>query len=172
MQLRTLLALSVLLLYTSESLANEKIHDKVPNASVVGRGNLSYAFWDIYEATLYAPEGRFDYQKPFALSIEYFHAIDGKDIADESVQEMRRQGFDDEVKLAAWYAQMKSIFPDVEDRTVLSAIFTPGLQTTFYNGTKPIGSIKGDDFGKVFFDIWLGEKTSEPELRRALLGQL
>jgi hypothetical protein len=81
-----------------------------------------------------------------------------------------KQGFTDEVTLADWNSQMKAIFPDVKAGTVLTAISQPGKQTTFYDGATIIGSIKGDDFGKAFFGIWLAEKTSEPKLRRALLG--
>lgn len=170
MRRRILIILIALIFYAHGALAGETILASVPGASVVGRGVLSYAFWDIYEATLYAPKGRFDPAKPVALSIAYYHAIDGRDIADRSVQEIRKQGFNDEIKLATWNAQMKAIFPDVKNGTTLSAVYMPGNQTTFYNGNKAIGAIKGDDFGKSFFGIWLGERTSKPELRRALLG--
>lgn len=146
------------------------VQASVPGAAVVGRGVLSYAFWDIYEATLFAPEGVWNSSKPFALSIEYFRALKGKEIADRSVQEIRQQGFTNEVTLAAWNSQMKAIFPDVKKGTVLTAVYMPDKQTTFYNGAEIIGVIKDDDFGKSFFGIWLAEKTSEPTLRRALLG--
>ena len=170
MRPRLLVFFGALLFCAHAALASETVLASVPSASVVGRGVLSYAFWDVYQATLYAPKGRFDLSKPVALSIEYYCAIDGKDIADRSVQEMRKQGFNDEIKLATWNAQMKAIFPDVRDGTVLSAVYTPGRQTVFYSGSTIIGTIKGDDFGRLFFGIWLDEKTSEPELRRALLG--
>lgn len=162
--------LSFLLLYSPSVIASEAVINLVPNASVVGRGILTYAFWDVYEATLYAPKGQFKPSKPFALSIKYFHEIDGKDIADKSVQEMRKQGFNDEIKLAAWHTQLKAIIPDVKNGTVLSAVFTPDGQTYFFNGSKAIGTVKGGDFARLFFGIWLGENTSKPELRRNLLG--
>lgn len=155
----------------SSAYAVESVHLSVPDASVVGRGTLSYAFFDIYDATLYAPQGKWDRSKPFALSITYNWPLEGKSIADRSVQEMRKQGFQDEVKLATWNAQMKSIFPDVRQGTVLTAVHAPGSKTLFYQDNKPIGTIKGDEFGRYFFDIWLSEKTSAPELRRNLLGQ-
>lgn len=157
-------------LYTSMSRANEAISLAIPDASVVGRGVLSYAFWDVYEATLYAPKGYWQPTQPFALSIKYYRALNGKKIADRSVQEMRNQGIADEVKLAAWHSQMKIIFPGVEKGTILSAIYWPGKETIFYNGNEAVGVIKGEDFGRAFFDIWLSEKTSEPQLRNALLG--
>lgn len=148
----------------------EAVQASVPGATVVGSGVLFYAFWDIYEATLFAPGGVWDANQPHALSIEYFRALDGKAIADRSVQEIRQQGFTDEVTLAAWHAQMKAIFPDVKKGTVLTAVYIPDAHTTFYKGAETIGVIKDDAFGKAFFGIWLAEKTSEPKLRRALLG--
>ncbi|AGA64187.1 hypothetical protein B488_01940 [Liberibacter crescens BT-1] len=51
----------------------------------------------------------------------------------------------------------------------MSGMYLPGKKTTFYNGNEIIGFIKNDDFGKLFFGIWLSKKTSEPKLRRALL---
>ena len=144
----------------------------VPEASVVGRGKLSYAFWDIYEATLYAPKGRFDPTKSFALTIKYYHSIKGHDIANKSVEEMRKQGFMNEIKLAAWNTQLKSIFPDVKSGTILSAIYLPGQHTVFYEDNRVIGTVKGDDFAYLFFGIWLSDKSSKPELRRRLLGEL
>ena len=143
----------------------------IPQAQKVGEGRLTYAFWDVYDATLYAPNGQWDAARAFALSLHYLRPLDGSDIADRSVQEMRTQGFDDEVKLAAWNAQLKRIFPNVERGTVLSAIYTPKEGTSFFRDRELIGEIKGDEFAHHFFAIWLGEKTSEPSLRRRLLGR-
>ncbi len=172
MQLRLILCALILASTPKSIWASELIQKSIGNASIVGEGKLSVAFWDVYNATLHAPGGEWNSSRPFALSIKYFRDIRGKDIADRSVQEMRMQGFNDEVRLAAWNAQMKSIFPDVKNGSILSAIFIPGKQTTFYNGNQPIGVIKGDEFSRRFFDIWLSEKTSEPELRKQLLGLL
>lgn len=150
--------------------AAEPIIRTIPDARIVGQGKLSMAFWDIYKAVLYAPDGRLTHRQPFALSIHYMREIDGSDIAERSVIEIRNQGFRDEAKLATWNAQMKNIFPNVEDGTVLSAIFLPGKETIFYNADKQIGVIKDAEFTLWFANIWLSEKTSEPNLRQKLLG--
>ncbi|HRQ79604.1 MAG TPA: chalcone isomerase family protein [Azospirillaceae bacterium] len=170
MRLKIIVFLSVLFGFSQTVFATDVVKSSVPGASIVGRGILTYLVWDVYEATLYAPNGRWESQKPFALSIEYYRALQGADIAKRSVQEMRRQGFTDEAKLADWYTRMKAIFPNVAAGTVLTAVFTPVGETAFYNGNTPVGVIQGGDFARLFFGIWLDEKTSEPELRRALLG--
>lgn len=142
----------------------------IPDARMVGEGTLSMAFWDVYDARLYAPEGRMVGELPYALSIHYMREIRGSDIADRSVEEIRKQGFTNETKLAEWNRQLKQIFPDVKNGTVLSAVFLPDKETIFYDGDNRIGIVKDAEFTRWFSDIWLGERTSEPQLRRKLLG--
>lgn len=164
-------ALLVILAFTQTASAVEPALARISNAQIVGKGVLSYGFWDIYQATLYAPDGEWNPKKPFVLSIRYYRNIKGAAIADRSVREMRGQGFKDEILLAAWHTQMKSIFPDVQNGTILSALYIPGQGTIFYHGNKNIGTIKDEDFSDRFFSIWLDKKTSEPRLRRALLAE-
>lgn len=152
--------------------ANRVIETTVPDASVVGKGRLTYMLWDVYDATLYAPQGQWKAEKPFALSIHYLHSINSDDLTERSIEEMRKQGFDDDARLADWRKQMQIIFPDVRKGTVISGVYLPGVETRFYEGERLIGSITDDEFGRRFFAIWLDEKTSEPDLRRKLLGML
>jgi hypothetical protein len=154
----------------SPAYANDVAQKYFSNAEKVGTGRLSVVFWDVYDATLYAPNGQWDSRNPYALSIHYFREIDGVDIADRSVEEIRKQGFSDEVKLAEWQTEMRGIFPDVRNGSELTAVLKPQKSTEFYSDGKHIGSIKGAEFGTHFFNIWLSEKTSEPKLRKKLLG--
>lgn len=160
----------ILLLFTSPSVANEVAQKYITNVEQVGTGRLSVFLWDVYDATLYAPRGKWDPNMSYALSIHYFHAIEGADIAKRSVEEIQKQGFSDTTKLTSWYEQMRGIFPDVKSGSELTAVFTDQKSTVFYSDGKLIGSIKDIEFGALFSDIWLSEKTSEPELRRKLLG--
>lgn len=163
-------ALYVYFLLASTAFASEAALKHVPDAQEVGTGRLSVVFWDVYDATLYAPGGTWDPQAPHALKIHYFREIEGPDIADRTVEEMRKQGFADEKKLAAWQAELRRVFPLVTRGSELTAVLQPGKPTSFYFNDKPIGSIADAQFGPQFFAIWLGEKTSEPALRKKLLG--
>ena len=163
--------LSVLMVLSFHPVAQASvISQHVPDAAKVGEGRLSVLFWDVYDATLYAPEGRWDGSKPFALSLNYLHAIKGQDIANASVEEIRKQGFTDEIKLAAWHTQMREIFPDVTLGTELTGIYMPGEPTRFYQDGQQIGMIHDAKFGHYFFNIWLAENTSNTQLRHQLLG--
>ena len=174
MQLRLIVFLSILFMCISLWI-NAALADPVTNyiskAEKVGEARLSVLFWDVYDATLYAPDGIWSYDKPFALSIRYLRKIDGVDIANRSIEEMREQGLQDDVLLAQWYREIKAIFPDVKKGTVLTAIFLPGQRTDFFENERLIGTVKGNDFLRWFSGIWLSDKTSEPALRKKLLGE-
>jgi Chalcone isomerase-like len=156
--------------FSSPALSSPAALKHVPNAQKVGEGRLSVAFWDVYDATLYAPNGQWSPDAPYALSIRYFREIEGTDIAERSIEEMKKQGFTDNTALASWNTQMRNIFPNTKNGTELTALFTSNKTTEFYHNGKRIGVIKDPLFGKQFFDIWLNKKTSEPSLRKALLG--
>ncbi len=169
--LKVLSVLMVLFLMgSSVATATVFIQQRLPQGERVGQGILSFAFWDVYQATLYAPKGQWDPKGPFALSLEYYREIKGSDIAQRSIEEIKKQGFNKTSELAAWEKQMQAIFPDVNKGSVLSAVYTPEQGTSFYDGETPIGTIAGDAFAERFFGIWLAETTSEPSLRQALLG--
>ena len=142
----------------------------VPDARKTGEGVLRYLFWDVYRAALYAPAAGWDANRPFALTLLYMRDLDGRDIADRTISEIEEQGFTDRVSLARWRAMLRKIFPDVTDGTRLTGIRDRAGATVFYRGGTRIGVVEDPEFTRRFFDIWLGEKTSEPALRNALLG--
>lgn len=43
------------------------------------------------------------------------------------------------------------------------------VSARFYAAAGALGAIGESRFARAFFDIWLDERTSEPELRRRLL---
>lgn len=142
----------------------------VKNAKIVGQGTLKFSFWNIYNATLYAPNGQWQPTAPYALQLIYFVATTGKKIADRTISEMRTQGVTDELQLADWHTQMVAIFPNVEKNMSLTGVYTQNGTTVFFRGNTPIGTITDPSFGYRFFNIWLGDNTSEPKLRKNLLG--
>jgi hypothetical protein len=142
----------------------------VPDAQKVGTGRLSFLLWDVYDATLYASQKRYNALQPYALKLAYLIDLKGADIADRSVEEMRKQGFADEGKLAEWQKAMKKLFPDVKKGSVLTGIRDANGDALFYFNDAFIGSINDKAFTERFFAIWLDKNTSETALRKQLLG--
>lgn len=136
---------------------------------VVGQARLKVLLFKVYDATLYAPKGRYRADQPFVLTLRYLRDFKGEKIAQRTVEEMRKQGFTNEAKLAQWLRAMNALFPDVSAGVELSAVRLASGATDFYRGEQRIGQVADSEFGQQFFAIWLGEKTSEPAMRRQLL---
>lgn len=143
--------------------------DQMYGMSKVNETRFSWMFWDVYDIGLYAPDGDYQSSKPVALELTYLTDLDKDDIVDRSCREMRRQKAADEVTLVDWHTQMEEIFPDVKKGDKLVGVATPAGASEFYHNGKKVGEVKDPEFTKAFFNIWLGDKTSEPELRQSLL---
>lgn len=171
MRRKGLLCAVLLLLGTQAAHASPACLASVPDAALVGRGVLTYAVWDVYEASLYAPQGQWSPDAPYALAITYRRAIDSSAIVDTSIKEIKRQGVADSSKLDAWQSALTEIIPDVAPGTSLCAAHNQQGQTVFYKGDDKIDTVEDKAFGRFFFGIWLSDGTSKPRLRKALLGQ-
>ena len=96
--------------------------------------------------------------------------MEGKKIAQRSIDEMKKQGdlsADDSDK---WLSLMNSIFPDVSEGDVITGIATKDGTSVFYVNGEKADEIEDKVFTQRFFDIWLSDKTSEPKFRKKLLG--
>jgi hypothetical protein len=156
---------------TPKSLTLDEIAVRYFSApATVGQARLKIMFWKIYDAHLVAPEGAYVDDAPFALSLTYLRDFDGEEIASRSVDEMRDLGYDDEVDLAKWFEQMRSVFPNVKEGENITGVLDENRHTHFYHNGKKVGTIDDKTFGQSFFDIWLSDETSEPEMREQLLG--
>ncbi len=169
--LRTIVLLLGLYWGTSAMAENTQIIEQhVPQAQLVGEARLKVLFWNVYDAKLYAGEGVWSSDTPFALSLKYLRNLDGADIAKRSIDEIRQQGFDDEDAMTRWYGTLVKIIPDVSDTSTIIGIQNAARGTILYHNNQLIGEVADPLFSQWFFNIWLGEKTSEPKIRRKLIG--
>lgn len=167
---RTVLLLT-LLLASSQLLADQSLADKyIADAQEVGNARFKVFFWNVFDAKLYAQDAQFSPEQPFALSLSYLRDIKGSDIVEKSISEMQSQEEFSPTELALWKTQLLTIIPDVNSTTTLTGIRAADGATRFYNNRELIGQIESERFTQGFFNIWLGEKTSEPMLRKQLLS--
>lgn len=147
------------------------ISEWVPQAKLVGQARMTYLFWHVYDARLFAADGKWQAGEPFALELSYLRDLDGEAIAKRSVDEIRKQGFTDEATLARWYQQLSGILPNVKNGTRLIGVVDQRQITRFYLDGQPLAEVNEPLFSIWFFNIWLSEATSEPKLRSQLLGE-
>ena len=142
-------------------------------ARLQGQGLMRYFGIQIYSARLWAPS-RIDaqvwWQSAFALELVYDRALDGAAIAQRSLAEMQRQTTLTSDQQTQWLDWMRQAFPNVQSGDRLSAVHTahePGLR--FYFNGAPRQALPNAEFARLFTGIWLSPRTSQPQLRRALL---
>lgn len=147
---------------------------EIPNAKLIGEGTMTFLTLPIYGAKLWAAP-TFSPQNyamhPFALQLAYQRDFKGEDIAQRSISEMQRGGKINDVQYARWLEQMRLAFPDIKKGDRIIGINRPGVGAVFFVNGKQSNEVKEPEFARLFFGIWLGPKTSEPELRKALISQ-
>jgi hypothetical protein len=141
-----------------------------------GSGRLRFIGLRVYDARLWVDgrpvtslEGSW-HEVPLALELQYLRRLVGAQIAERSLEEMRRQAEIAPADAQRWLAAMKQIFPDVADGDRLTGVHEPGRGMRFFLNGQPRGEVMDPVFARLFLGIWLSTRTSEPALRASLLG--
>jgi Chalcone isomerase-like len=145
-------------------------HEATRDLTKRGEAVMRFFGLKVYDIRLWTANSAYQPTELYALELIYALGLKGDDIANRSVDEMRKQGWTDESQLTRWRIAMKAVFPDVKKGDTLVGVAIPGKGAKFYSQHKFIGEIADADFARAFFDIWLSDKTSEPKLRTRLLG--
>jgi Chalcone isomerase-like len=154
--------------------APSEVRAAMPQARMVGQGRLRYFGLHVYDAVLWSetPAAALSLdQHPLALELKYARSLKGPLIAERSLKEMRRVGEVNEADGQRWLAEMTRLFPDVAAGDRLTGVHRPGELARFYLNGQSRGELRDAAFARLFFDIWLSPRTSQPALRLALLGQ-
>lgn len=139
-------------------------------------GSGSYTWWgfDVYQASLWVEPGfepaALERQR-FVLELRYQRGFKARDIAERSLEEMRRIGTFSEAQAQRWLQAMQAAFTDVASGDRLMGVHLPGRGAQFYANGRPTAEVADPEFARLFFGVWLSERTSAPQLRLALLGR-
>lgn len=149
-------------------------HPQLPGGRVQGEATLRFFGLRVYHARLWTlPDFKpgQSTEQPLVLELEYLRDLQGKAIAERSLQEMQRAGPIGESQGQRWLDEMQRIFPDVKAGDRISGQHLPGQSARFWHNGRLRGQVDDPVFARLFFGIWLAPSTSEPEMRLALLGQ-
>ncbi len=145
-------------------------HPLLPEATAVAPSVEFTRFgFSIYRAQLWAPKGRYIPDQPFVLSLTYSRDIARDRLLDASLTHMQKLGAPVQDQ-PHWRGELESVLTDVKQGDTLSGVYRPGQGAEFFYQEKKLGDLN-DALALHFFSIWLDPRTSEPELRLALIGQ-
>jgi len=131
--------------------------------------------FEVYDARLWTPVGfrHSQYaQYSFALELQYLRRLEGAAIASRSIDEMRRVGSFTDAQAQSWLAAMRELFPNVSAGERITGVNLPGVGAEFWVNGQRVGAVNDLAFARLFFGIWLDERTSEPKMRAQLLKGL
>ena len=143
-----------------------------------GQAMFRYFGFSIYQAQLWAGPRTSDAganwtQQPVVLTLQYQRDFKGEDIAQRSLEEMRRHPLMRESDQATWLAALKALIPDVRAGERLIGVYQPGQGLQLWHdgaSLRELGTAPDVLLAQVFMGIWLDPSTSQPELRQRLLG--
>jgi hypothetical protein len=150
-----------------------EVQSDLPGASLRGQARLRFFGLHVYDIRLWAPtavRGDDASRTSAALEIEYARHLKGPLIAERSLSEMQRVGEFSASDGERWLALMKQLFPDVQAGDRITSVHRPGEGARFHVNGRLAGEVRDATFARLFFSIWLSPRTSEPQLRTALLG--
>ncbi|MBV6288193.1 chalcone isomerase family protein [Pseudomonas aegrilactucae] len=146
--------------------------EALPDARLIGSGELKVWGLSLYSARLWSAGPGFDQKKPFALEITYHRAVSRERLVSISLEEIQRLSGDSvsTAQLRQWQAQMQQAFVDVQAGERITGVYLPGQGCRFYVGQRLQHTVRDEAFARAFFALWLDPRSRNPELRQQLLG--
>lgn len=135
-----------------------------------GEGEMRWLGFKLYDAALWVEPGGVVASAEHALAIRYARPIAAERLVETSLDEMRRLGERDEVRLARWRGALERALPSVAEGDTLIGLHRPGRGASFWHQGRLTAHIDDPALARAFFAIWLDERTREPALRARLLG--
>jgi hypothetical protein len=139
----------------------------------VGSGDLRWLGMQIYNASLWSPDGRFDgvaSRQPLALSLWYGRDFSRDELLRITGTAWRLLGESSTAQQQAWLNELRKVWTDVAKGHNLTAVVMPGGETRFYDQQRALGTIADPQFGPAFLSIWLHPRSVVGDLRVDLLG--
>lgn len=139
--------------------------------TTTGETTFSILFWDLYKSKLLTTSGKYPIsteEDSLIFHINYLADISSEDLIMRTVEQWQHLGIKEEV-YKNYLQPLASIWPNITSGDSL-ALHLKNDQSAFYFNDRYLGAIEDPHFGQLFIDIWLSNKTSQPDLRAELLG--
>ena len=145
-----------------------QLNDVKQPLTLVGKAKFSVLFWDIYDSALFSHNGEYLSDSPYLFEIKYLRDISRDDLIDRTIEQWQHLGIEKET-YQPFVVELENIWPNIRKGDEL-AMWTDGNATAFYFNQAFKGQITDPAFSQLFASIWLSPKTSQPKLRKQLLG--
>ena len=141
--------------------------EKLKNPFLIGEGVLKVFIWDIYELRLFSKTNIYDRNDIFVLEFEYLRDTSKASVIKASIVELKKLNLS-KTKLEKWEKYLEKSIKDMKAGEKAALLFRPNLGVTFYASDRFNITIDNVEFANSYIDIWLGENTARPKLRKQI----
>lgn len=147
--------------------------------SLNGAGIRTKFFLKLYVGGLYLQNKTSDYKKvlnadePMAIRLHITSSL----ITSEKMEDATREGFDNSMggntdKFKKEIESFIDIFKsEIKENDTFNIVYVPEKGVEVYKNDKLESTIKGLEFKKALFGIWLGEEPAQDSLKDEMLGE-
>ena len=143
----------------------------IPTAQKIGEARFKILLFKIYDAELFAPEGRLDRNGPYALRLTYLVNARKDRIISSTVKEMKRQKTASDEVIEAWVPLMEDAFISMDKDSRADFIHTGDGRLLLTANGDLISEIDDADFIAALMDVWLGPKVRDKDFQDKLMGR-
>jgi hypothetical protein len=189
MKLKLMGLMMIVFLMGNNSNAQTKIAGVVmPNVMKVGDqylkmngGGIREKMWiDLYVGALYLetktsdPDKIINSDKPMAVKMRIVSGM----VSNAKMETAIREGMEKSTKgdMAPVQDRLEKLIDkgfaaDIEDGDVFDLVYKPGVGTTLKKNNKSLVTVKGLDFKKALFGVWLCDDPADENLKKKMLGK-
>ncbi|MBB6523032.1 chalcone isomerase family protein [Pseudoteredinibacter isoporae] len=139
---------------------------------VVGSTRFSVLWFDVYDATLYSPSGRYQQEQyPLQLTLDYLRDISAQRLLNETRKQWKTVPDLDNTQREQWLAELSRVWPDINESDRLSFILHSEDKGEFRMFDESLGVIESPGFARAFINIWIGPHSQYPSQAKKLLGE-
>jgi len=136
----------------------------------IGSARYKKAMFKLYDASLCSKSDSFEWDEPFALTLDYLRDFSSEMITDAGIHEMARFTGKEKTDFVELRPTLLKCFPDVDKGDQIVG-FSEGPNTArFYHNGELACEVEWPEFRENFFGIWLGEETRAPRKAGLLKG--
>jgi hypothetical protein len=153
-------------------LISASVHaDLSSHLNKLGEGEMRYLFWTLYKAELYGikSDSILNFNHDIVFTLTYQRSISSAALIAATKDQWQHLDYTNEA-IDKWITLLIDLLPTVKKQDALTLKLDKQNYSYFYLNNKAIGNIQDPTFGPAFLSIWLSKNTSEPKLRKQLLG--
>jgi hypothetical protein len=141
-----------------------------PKLNPIGEVSYKKAIFHLYDISLCGEKNEFNWNDPFAITLNYKRKFSSEMIMKATMVEMPRLSGRKSDEFEPLREPVSKCFPDVKKGDEITGISHSDDRATFYHNGVKTCDIEWDGFREDFFGIWLSDDSRAPRKSKALRG--